>query len=457
MNYKRLLTYFLAPLLIFSLLSACSDDDNGGIVGPGNGDDNGDDTELNIVETADADDRFSTLVEFIGDAELVDALSGDDLTVFAPTNDAFDTLFETVDPAALTQEDLIEILTYHVTSGTILSGNINPGDTGLTMLNEEQTLVQASAAGVLINGFSNVVDPDITASNGVIHAIDEVLLPSAFRDPSIVELALADEEGRFDTLAALVENASGGGLELLLRLQFLQGYSAFAPTNEAFANLDVDVSELTDQQLVGILTYHVTQGEAPILSTDLEPTNVVPTLAEEEPVYVTVTDEGVFVNRTSQVVAADIQGSNGVIHAVDEVLLPNAILPLTGIVSKNFNLEALLGLVAQFPGLLETLGDQEGEFTVFAPNNEAFAGVDPNDFSEEELEQILTYHVVPGTILSGDLEDGQTATTVEGSDVTVSIDGDNVQINDANVVTVDLVGTNGVVHIIDSILMPPND
>lgn len=456
MNYKRLLTYFLAPLLIFSLLSACSDDDNGGIVGPGNGDDNGDDTELNIVETADADDRFSTLVEFIGDAELVDALSGDDLTVFAPTNDAFDTLFETVDPAELSPEDLIEILTYHVTSGTILSGNINPGDTGLTMLNKEQTLVQASAAGVLINGFSNVVDPDITASNGVIHAIDEVLLPSAFRDPSIVELALADEEGRFDTLAELVENASGDGLELLLRLQFLQGYTAFAPTNEAFANLDVDVSEQTEQ-LVGILTYHVTQGEAPILSTDLEPTNVVPTLAEEEPVYVTVTDEGVFVNRTSQVVAADIQGSNGVIHAVDEVLLPNAILPLTGIVSKNFNLEALLGLVAQFPGLLETLGDQEGEFTVFAPNNEAFAGVDPNDFSEEELEQILTYHVVPGTILSGDLKDGQTATTVEGSDVTVSIDGDNVQINDANVVTVDLVGTNGVVHIIDSILMPPND
>lgn len=457
---RKLLIFVLAPMMTLALITACSDDDNGMIVDPPNGNGNGDE-EQNIVQIAQGNDDFSILVDLIVEADLVDALSTDELTVFAPTNSAFEDLFETVDPDDLSQEDIIEILTFHVTAGTVLSSDFIAGDNAVEMLNEELTLVQAAATGVLINGYSNVSTPDITASNGVIHAVDAVLLPSQFREPSIVELALADEEGRFDTLASLVDGASGDGLELLLRLQYLQGYTAFAPTNEAFDNLDVNVGDLTTDQLRGILTYHVIQDVegGPIFSTDLADQQTVPTLAQEEPVYVTVTDEGVFVNSTAQVVVPDIEGANGVIHAIDEVLLPNLAVPVTGIVSKNYNLSTLLGLVAEREEILQTLSDPEGEFTLFAPTNEAFeeALAAFPDLSDEDITDILTYHVIAGAaVQSGDLEDGQEAETFQGENITVSIEGDNVFINNAQVTTADLNGTNGVVHIIDAVLLPPS-
>jgi transforming growth factor-beta-induced protein len=452
---RTLLVFLLAPALSLMLFTACGDD-NGGVTDPGNG--NGD-TDQNIVETAQDDDNFSILVELAIEADLVDVLANEELTLFAPTNAAFERLFEDVDRDALTQDDLVDILTYHATEGTTLSSEFIAGDNAVTMENDEQTLVQASAGGVLINGYSNVTEADINASNGVIHAVDEVLLPRAFREPSIVEVAMADEEGRFSTLASLVEGASGGGVELLLRLQFLPGYTAFAPTNEAFEALDVNVEDLPEEAVVGILTYHVTQGEAPIMSDQLEEAQEVPTLANAEPVYVTVTDEGVFVNRTAEVIEADIVGANGVIHAIDEVLLPNPLLPVTGVISKNYNLLNLLGVLNDYPELLATLSDEGEEYTVFAPNNEAIAEVqeDLGFMSDEEIEQILLYHVVPGRILAEDLEDGQSAETAQGSTIEVTIDGETVEINQATVVTADLEGSNGVVHIIDSVLMPPSD
>ncbi|QQA42589.1 fasciclin domain-containing protein [Pelagovum pacificum] len=107
-------------------------------------------------------------------------------------------------------------------------------------------------------------------------------------------------------------------------------------------------------------------------------------------------------------------------------------------------------------GLVETLKG-EGPFTVFAPTDEAFAALPEGTLeglSEEELTAILTYHVVPGEVMSTDLEDGMTAATVQGDDVTISL-GDSVMVNDATVTTPDIVASNGVIHVIDSVLMPP--
>jgi uncharacterized surface protein with fasciclin (FAS1) repeats len=110
-------------------------------------------------------------------------------------------------------------------------------------------------------------------------------------------------------------------------------------------------------------------------------------------------------------------------------------------------------------GLVETLSG-EGPFTVFAPTDEAFAAL-PEGTVEglledtEALTAILTYHVVPGAVMSGDLSDGMTATTVNGADITISIDGDTVMVNDATVVTADIETSNGVIHVIDSVILPP--
>ncbi|WP_439649913.1 fasciclin domain-containing protein [Gymnodinialimonas hymeniacidonis] len=112
---------------------------------------------------------------------------------------------------------------------------------------------------------------------------------------------------------------------------------------------------------------------------------------------------------------------------------------------------------AEAAGLVETLSG-EGPLTVFAPTDEAFAAL-PEGTVEglladtEALTAVLTYHVVAGAVMSGDLSDGMTATTVNGADITVSLDP--VMINDANVVAADIEASNGVIHVIDSVLLPP--
>lgn len=114
--------------------------------------------------------------------------------------------------------------------------------------------------------------------------------------------------------------------------------------------------------------------------------------------------------------------------------------------------------------LVETLSG-EGPFTVFAPNDAAFAAaLDSLGLTAEELladtetlTSILTYHVVPGKVMAADVVtlDGQSVATVNGAEVTISVDGENVMVNEANVIAVDVEASNGVIHVIDSVLLPP--
>ncbi|MDR9366175.1 MAG: fasciclin domain-containing protein [Balneolaceae bacterium] len=134
---------------------------------------------------------------------------------------------------------------------------------------------------------------------------------------------------------------------------------------------------------------------------------------------------------------------------------------IVSIASDADNLSTLVTAV-QAAGLVETL-QSEGPFTVFAPTNEAFAALPDGTLesllleeNRDKLIQILTYHVVPGKVMSTDLEDGMMAETVEGSSITVDLDG-GVSIDNANVVTADIEADNGVVHIIDAVIMPSEE
>ena len=127
----------------------------------------------------------------------------------------------------------------------------------------------------------------------------------------------------------------------------------------------------------------------------------------------------------------------------------------TAIDAGNFT---TLVAAVEAAGLVETLKG-EGPFTVFAPTDEAFAAlpegtVDGLLADPEALTKILTYHVVPGSVMAADLTDGMTAATVEGQDVTFTV-GDTVMVNDATVTTPDIMATNGVIHVIDAVIMPP--
>lgn len=134
-----------------------------------------------IVEIAVSNDDFSILVEALSKAELVDALSAEGpFTVFAPTNDAFESLFNDlgVDGISdLTKDQLTPILLYHVVSGNVMAENVKSGDVP-TLNKDAELMVKASSEGVMINKKSNVVTTDIAATNGVIHVVDAVLLPS---------------------------------------------------------------------------------------------------------------------------------------------------------------------------------------------------------------------------------------------------------------------------------------
>jgi transforming growth factor-beta-induced protein len=270
-----------------------------------------------IVEIAASDEDFSMLVAALTKANLVTALEGDGpFTVFAPTNAAFAELLADLGVSSLddlTAEALAPILLYHVVSGKVLSSDLTngyvatlsegPGDNKISL--------QVDTDDVLLNGSTAVTAADIMASNGVIHVIDKVLLP-----PTVVDLAINNS-----TFSILVEAVLKAGLA-----ETLSGagpFTVFAPTNAAFealfATLGVSgIADLTKEQLTPILLYHVVSGN--VLSTDLSSGNVA-TLNGDIAISV---GASVTINGSSNVVLADVQGSNGVVHVIDEVILPSA-------------------------------------------------------------------------------------------------------------------------------------
>ena len=242
-------------------------------------------------------------------------------------------------------------------------------------------------------------------------------------------------------------------------------FTVFAPTDAAFEALPAGTVDalLADPtgDLANILLYHVLGAQ--VLSSDLQAEQTV-TMLDGNDATITVADSTVTINGTATVTVADITTDNGVVHVIDAVILPGTgggDDPTVADIIAGSPDHFVLASVLDSTGLDETLSG-EGPFTVFAPTDAAFDALDPFFLLDvlmdnELLASILTYHVAGGTVMSGDLSDGQTITTVNGADVTISIDADGtVMVNGvATVIVADLEGTNGVVHVIDAVLTPP--
>jgi transforming growth factor-beta-induced protein len=258
----------------------------------------------------------------------------------------------------------------------------------------------------------------------------------------IVETAIASNPDEFNTLVEAVVAA-----DLVSTLKGDGPYTVFAPTDAAFAALGIDLGTLSKEDLTNILLYHVVAGS--VKSTDLA--NGFVETAGGYSIEVN-TDNGAMIN-TANVIKADVMATNGIIHIIDEVLLP----PTEDIVEKalSFNPAEFNTLVAAViqADLVGTL-QSEGPFTVFAPTDAAFAelGVDLASLSKEDLTSILLYHVVPGNIFSSDLSEGSVA-TANGAMISVSLSS-GVQINESNVIIANVQTTNGVIHVIDKVLLP---
>ena len=278
---------------------------------------------------------------------------------------------------------------------------------------------------------------------------------TAPKEKNLVELA--SETPNLSTLAAAITAANLGG-----NLTGLGPFTVFAPTDEAFAALPEGTLENllkpeNKDQLAAILKYHVLPGA--VMSTDLQDGMTAGTVQGEN--IVVSTKDGVSVNGVA-VSAADVKASNGVVHIIDKVILPPSMQP-KNIVQLAIGNEDLSTLVAAVKAadLAGTLSGA-GPFTVFAPTNAAFAalpeGTVENLLKHENKDQliaILTYHVVAGKVMSGDLTNGMTAPTVQGENITVDLTN-GTKINGATVVAADVEASNGVVHVIDQVILPPS-
>jgi len=273
----------------------------------------------NLVQVAQSNDQFSTLVAALQKAGLVSILEGaGPYTVFAPTNDAFNALFAQLGVSGLNDlsaETLKPILLNHVVSGSVKSTDISTGyvatanNTGPSSTNIKVFVQKGSSVMV---DMSKVTSADIIASNGVIHVIDKVILPAG-----IVQHAINNPD--FSILVQAVLKAG-----LAEALSATGPFTVFAPTNAAFnalfATLGVSgINDLSAETLTPILLYHVVPGN---VTASQVATGNVPTLKEGSTISVAATGMGVKLNNTSNVVATDVQGTNGVIHAIDAVILP---------------------------------------------------------------------------------------------------------------------------------------
>ena len=309
------------------IFSACSDDDENSTPTP---------DPLNIVETAQTTEDLSSLVAALqaADGDLVNVLSGGEFTVLAPTNAAFDNFLADNGFANLSEvptDVLANILLNHVISGTVLSTALTDAGAGYTTTNatnedgDNLSLYFNTTTGVTFNGTSSVAQADVEATNGVVHIVDQVIgLPTiatfATVDPTFETLVAAltrpDLEVPFVTILSTTDPTYGIPL------------TTFAPTNEAFGDLLVeigadDLSQIDVNLLTAVLLTHVV-AQANVRAEDLAQDLPVVTLSEET-LTVDLTNGPQLVDpngRVANIIANNVQAINGVVHVIDKVVLP---------------------------------------------------------------------------------------------------------------------------------------
>ncbi|MEZ4335283.1 MAG: fasciclin domain-containing protein [Sandaracinaceae bacterium] len=424
-----------------------------------------------IVDIAAANPDFSMLVAAATRADLVAALSGPGpFTVFAPTNEAFAASGITMEAIeSMPTADLIGILTYHAVAGNVTSGDLEAGPVDTLA---DLSILVGLDGGVTINGGNavtggaDVTMPDITADNGVIHVIDRVLLP-----PTVADLA------RYAGLTELHDAVVAAGLADALNGE--GPFTVFAPTNEAFP--DTAPANLED-----ILRYHVVSGAVP--STAIPGTaQTLSTVSYESggttrDVALTLlfdTTSGVAINGGSgtgasnlgaNVVVADVKATNGIVHVIDGVLLPLSITEIA--LAGGFgSLVAAVGASDPIPAsiagsdtpVLDALsGTDLAPLTVFAPTDAAFAAAFPSGLPSDgaAILGVLALHVVAaplpvraediGATPVGPLAGSDLTFDTTGASPTVTVSGGGTT---AQIVGTDIGATNGIVHVIDGVLL----
>jgi len=312
-NYAKLIKLTLI-VVSSAIMFSCSDDDStaSGI--------------RTIADVAKSNSDFSTLVSALEKTDLIEVLDeSGSYTVFAPTNAAFTTFlqennFSTLNDVPVTV--LREILLNHVIVGAKLSGNLRNGyvktlGKGSASSTNTLSMYINTTSGVRLNGISSVVVADIGASNGVVHVVDAVI-----GLPTIVTHAVANPN--FSTLVGALTSPGQPDFVGILSGTPNSPFTVFAPSNDAFTTFESQnpgtLISLSSSQLTSVLTYHVVAG-VNVLSNAI-PSGPITTLegGTFSVTGVTITDEA---SRQTNIIAVDVQATNGVIHVINNVILPN--------------------------------------------------------------------------------------------------------------------------------------
>lgn len=322
----------------------------------------------------------------------------------------------------------------------------------------------------------NIVLPTLADHHAELPTIAELVIESASAD-----------EAEFTILLAAVQTADPAVLEALIADDASDEgqLTVFAPTDAAFEaaleSMEITAEDLlASEDLTDILLYHVVAGR--VMAED-----VVALLEDEEDdgsfdvetlngKYATISTEmdNIYIN-DAQIVATDVEGKNGVVHVIDSVLMPLPTIAETVIASAEGDMPEfsilLAAVLAADEAVVETLSDPAQDLTVFAPTDAAFeAALDALGVTAEELlaneglTGILLYHVMSGEILAEDvvalLEENDGMIEVEmldGNLATVEAVEDGITIAGANIIATDVMTANGVIHVIDAVILPPTD
>jgi len=392
-------------------------------------------------------------------------------TLFAPTDAVFNALPSGTIGALLSDlPTLTNILLHHVVADSVMSGMLSNGQVVTTLLGTNVT-VTINSSGVYIDN-AMVTIADIIADNGVVHVIDAVLVPSGCTDFSALNFdinAIIDDDSCvyansiYDIVTASADhNILKTAIDTCGLSGYLQGpgpFTLFAPTDAAFSALPPgtitallnDLPLLTD-----ILKHHVLADS--VRSGMLSNGQVVTTLLGTN-VTVTIINGMVYIDN-ALVTLFDRVADNGVVHVINAVLLPptppvsNSIYDIVSNSADHITLKTAIDAC----GLDGTLS-AAGPYTLFAPTDAAFNALPSGTVAAllndlPQLTDILKHHAVGDSVMSGMLSNGQVVTTLLGTNVTVTINSSGVYIDNAMVTVADIIADNGVVHVINAVLLP---
>ncbi|WP_298759015.1 fasciclin domain-containing protein [uncultured Psychroserpens sp.] len=465
-------TFKILPLFLLALVfTSCSDDDDNTIMNP---------QPMNIVEIALGNSDLTSLVAALqaADGDLVNVLSGSGpFTVLAPTNDAFATFLSANGFSQLSDvptDVLSQILLNHVISADLAASDLVGLGAGYTSTNalgadgRNMSIYFNTSNGVEFNGISSVTadGADIDASNGTIHIVDAVI-----GLPSIVDHALANPG--FSNLVAALGAADGNLVDVL---SGAGPFTVLAPDDAAFATfLDgTPLGDVPTDALANILLNHVITGN--VASSTLiaggagyANTNATGPNDNNLSLYYNTSD-GVRFNGVSSVAQADVIGTNGIIHAVDAVIdIPSIVTFATADPNFSTLVTALTTLTpaTDFVATLSTAnGTSPAPFTVFAPTNDAFDALAAIP-AEDVLTQVLLHHVLgDANVQSGDLTDGISPSMLNGQAITINLPGtgdniadvtDGAGNSDVGIVAVDVQAGNGVIHVLNKVMLPADE